>query len=647
MTTLYAGRFTGASDELFRAFNDSLPFDRTLVREDIEGSIAWASALERCGVLTADERARIHGALSEIAALAARDPAALAGADDEDVHSWVERELVSRVGDLGKKLHTGRSRNDQVATDLRLWTLRQLAARREEIDAAIASLVSLAERESGTVLPGFTHLQRAQPILFSHWCLAYAEMLSRDRERFEDAAERANECPLGSGALAGTAYPIDREALAADLGFTAPTANSLDAVSDRDFVVETLSAAALCAVHLSRFAEDLVFYTSAEAGFIELPDAVTSGSSLMPQKKNPDACELIRGKSGRMVGSLVSLLTVLKGLPLAYNKDLQEDKEPLFDAMAHLSMSLRIVPRVLDGLTVNRERSRRAAEGGYSNATELADYLVGKGVPFREAHHQVGRLVRKAIEMQTPLEGMPVEELSALAPRVGQDVYVNLTVDAALGKRAVKGGTAPERVAEGIRHAKRRIAARTGAKTKSGARRTRRAAPASAPVVEFRDAVVEDLNDICRLVDLWADRGENLPRTRDEVLEKITDFGVASVDGQIAGCASLWIYTPQLAEIRSLGINESTHGQGLGSGLVQFFLDKARGLGIPKVFVLTRAPKFFERCGFAQVSINSLPEKILKDCSNCPKNTCCDEVAMVIATGAVVPTTVVAEPHDA
>lgn len=644
MTTLYAGRFTGAADLLFRAFNDSLPFDRTLVREDVEGSIAWAKALERCGVLTAEENERLSAALAEIAAIASREPDVLTSADDEDVHSWVERELVARVGDLGKKLHTGRSRNDQVATDLRLWTLRQLAARREEIDAAITALVALAERESGTVLPGFTHLQRAQPILFSHWCLAYVEMLARDRERFEDAAERASECPLGSGALAGTAYPIDRQALATDLGFSAPTANSLDAVSDRDFVVEAVSAAALCSVHLSRFAEDLIFYASSEAGFVELPDAVTSGSSLMPQKKNPDACELLRGKTGRMVGALVALLTVLKGLPLAYNKDLQEDKEPLFDAMAHLSMSLRMVPRVLDGIVVNRERTRLAAEGGYSNATELADYLVGKGVPFRDAHHQVGRLVRKAIESKQPLEAMSVEELAVLAPRITGDVYVSLTVDSALAKRSSEGGTAPERVAEGIKRAKRKMSTRTKG---AGGRRTRRSSAASAPVVEFRDARMDDIDDLCRLVDLWAERGENLPRNRDDILEKITDFGVATVDGDVAGCASLWIYTPFLAEIRSLGVNESTHGQGLGSGLVQFFLDKARSLGIPKVFVLTRAPKFFERCGFKQVSVNSLPEKILKDCAQCPKNTNCDEIAMVIETGAVVPPAAIAEPHDA
>ncbi|MBX3355595.1 MAG: argininosuccinate lyase [Phycisphaeraceae bacterium] len=643
MTTLYAGRFSGAADDLFRSLNNSLPFDRTLVQEDVEGSIAWARALERCGVLNAEERDRLIAALREVARLAIESPESIEDADDEDVHSWVERELVARVGDLGKKLHTGRSRNDQVATDLRLWTLRQITLRQQELEAAVSSFVALAERERGTVIPGFTHLQRAQPILFSHWCLAYAEMLARDRDRFEDAAERASECPLGSGALAGTAYPIDREALAGDLGFSGPTANSLDAVSDRDFVVEALAAAALCAVHLSRLAEDLIFYTSAEAGFIELPDSVTSGSSLMPQKKNPDACELLRGKTGRMLGSLVSVLTVLKGLPLAYNKDLQEDKEPLFDAMAQLSMSLRIVPRILEGLRVDRERTRRAAEGSYANATELADYLVGKGVPFRDAHHQVGRLVRKAIEQKTPLEALPVEELAELAPRISGDVYVNLTVDAALNKRSVAGGTAPERVAEGIERAKRRLGARRKGAT---VRRTRRGDP-RAPVVEFRDARMEDIDDLCRLVDLWALRGENLPRTRDDILEKITDFGVATVDGAVAGCASLWVYTPQLAEIRSLGVNETTHGQGLGSGLVQFFLEKARSLGIPKVFVLTRAPKFFERCGFRQVSVNSLPEKILKDCSKCPKNTACDEIAMVIETGATIPQAALAEPHDA
>jgi len=634
MSTLYAGRFTGAADALFREFNDSLPFDRSLVLEDIQGSIAWARALERASVIGTEECTNLITALQEIARRAESNPALLADADDEDVHSWVERELVARVGDLGKKLHTGRSRNDQVATDLRLWTLRQLAARRQEIDDAIGSIVSLAERERETVLPGFTHLQRAQPILFSHWCLAYSEMLSRDRERFEDAAERTAECPLGSGALAGTAYPIDRDALAKDLGFRGATANSLDAVSDRDFVVETLAAAALCAVHLSRLAEDLIFYASSEAGFVELPDAVTSGSSLMPQKKNPDACELLRGKTGRMLGGFVSTLMVLKGLPLAYNKDLQEDKEPLFDAMAQLSMCLRIVPRILDGLRVDRERTRRAAEGGYANATELADYLVGKGVPFREAHHQVGRLVRKAIERKEPLEGLSVEELAALAPRVGRDVYVSLTVDSALSKRAVEGGTAPERVAEGIRRAKRRLSGRAAAKT----RRARRDGTRSDAVIEYRDAAMEDMDGICRLVDLWAERGENLPRTRDEILEKITDFGVATVDGRVSGCASLWVYTPQLAEIRSLGVDESTHGKGLGSGLVQFFLEKARGLGIPRVFVLTRAPKFFARCGFKQVSVNSLPEKILKDCAKCPKNANCDEVAMVIETGGTIVT---------
>ncbi|MBL9141907.1 MAG: argininosuccinate lyase, partial [Phycisphaerae bacterium] len=349
-TAIWAGRLEGQADDLFRQFNDSLPFDRTLVREDIEGSIAWSKALARAGILTVAEQQSIQQALGEILEMVVQDPTTLSGADDEDVHSWVERQLVLRVHDLGKKLHTGRSRNDQVATDLRLWTVRQLRARQAELKALMATLVDLAEREKNTAFPGYTHLQHAQPILFAHWCLAYVEMLRRDHDRLSDSVKRVRVSPLGSGALAGTAYPIDRAILAKDLGFRMPSANSLDAVSDRDFVVEALSANTLCALHLSRMAEDLVFYSTSEAGLIELPDAFTSGSSLMPQKKNPDACELIRGKAGRHVGNLVSLLVTIKGLPLAYNKDLQEDKEPLFDSMRQLSMCLRVLVPMLAGI---------------------------------------------------------------------------------------------------------------------------------------------------------------------------------------------------------------------------------------------------------------------------------------------------------
>ncbi len=630
MSVTWAGRFTEEADPLFREFNDSLSFDRTLFRQDIEGSVAWARALGRADVLTASETSQLVTALDEVLRAGESDETLLANATDEDVHSWVERELVARVGSLGKKLHTGRSRNDQVATDLRLWTRSQLAARQAELDDVIRSLLSLADRECATVFPGYTHLQRAQPILFAHWCMAYVQMLSRDRSRFADAARRANQCPLGSGALAGTAYAIDRVALARDLGFAAPTANSLDAVSDRDFVVESLAASALASVHLSRLAEDLIFYSTGEAGLIELSDSVTSGSSLMPQKKNPDALELIRGKSGRQIANLVGILTVLKGLPLAYNKDLQEDKEPLFDAMKHLSLSLRMIPAVLDGLIVHRERARAAAGGGYSNATELADYLVGQGIPFREAHHSAGRLVRAAILESKPLEELTVGQMQAVEPRIGADVFVALTVDSAVAKRNVLGGTARGQVVASVESAREQVAPKHSS-------RDQNTEEASQGELAFtiREAHINDLDAICAIVEHWARQGEHLPRSRDEILESLSEFAVAVRGDRVVGCGSLWIYTPQVAEIRSLGVAPGQKGGGLGTSLTRYFVDWAGDLGIPKVFVLTRVPEFFGRCGFKSVSVSTLPEKVLKDCANCPRNNACDEVAMTIDTGAL------------
>ncbi len=628
MTTLWAGRASGEVDPLFKQFNDSLPFDRVLVRQDIEGSVAWARALHRAKVISATELDRLELGLESVLQHVESTPSAIETANDEDVHSFVERELVARVGDLGKKLHTGRSRNDQVATDLRLWTLAQIEERRIEVEGVIDALLRLADRERETVFPGYTHLQRAQPLLFAHWCLAYVEKLSRDSDRLSDAARRTAVCPLGSGALAGTAYPIDRVQLADSLGFTSASANSLDAVSDRDFVVETMSACTLCAVHLSRFAEDVIFYASAEAGFIELSDAVTSGSSLMPQKKNPDALELIRGKTGRQIGNLVAILTVLKGLPLAYNKDQQEDKEPLFDCMAQLSLCLRVAVVVLDGMVIQRERCRAAALGGYSNATELADYLVTKGIPFRDAHHIAGRLVREAIGERKPLEGLTVEQMATIEPRISSDVYTALTVDSALAKRDVAGGTAPDRVAELIGLRKARLGHRRVRTPQGG--------------VTIRKANMTDLDGIVSLVAHWSQHGENLPRSRDEIMECIHEFGVATLSEgagtRVVGCGSLWVYTPQLAEIRSLGIDPAMLGHGMGRKLVQYFVDWASKLGLQKVFVLTRTPSFFERCGFRQVSVNSLPEKVLKDCAACPKKEQCDEVAMVLELAPNTPT---------
>lgn len=455
---MWGGRFEGQSDPLFRALNDSLPFDHRLVRHDIAGSIAWARALVGAGVLTASEAEQLTNALGAVGAMAASNPRAVAEAGDEDVHSWVEARLVEKVGALGKKLHTGRSRNDQVATDLRLFMREECLARVAEIRRAQEALLAAAERYPGAAFPGYTHLQPAQPVLFAHWCLAHFEALERDAERFKAARARAGLCPLGSGALTGTTFAVDREAIAKALGFDGPTRNSLDAVSDRDFVVDTLHAAALCAVHLSRFAEDLIIYSTAEFGLVTLSDAVTSGSSLMPQKKNPDALELLRGKSGRITGALVALLTTLKGLPLAYNKDLQEDKEPLFDALHHLSLSLRVTPIVLDGLTLHTVACARAAGAGYSNATELADYLVRINMPFRDAHEVAGRIVRFALEKNQPLEALTLAELQRFAPAIRADIHEALTTQATLARRNVVGGTAPGRVQAAVSSARLRLA---------------------------------------------------------------------------------------------------------------------------------------------------------------------------------------------
>ncbi len=615
MTSMWGGRFDRPGDPAFRAINASLPVDRRLVQEDVEGSIAWAEALRGAGVLEPQEAARLVEALREIGRQARAAPESLRDAPEEDVHTWVEARLIERTGDLGRKLHTGRSRNDQVATDLRLWLRRQAAQRRREILDAQDALLRLAERNRDTVIPGYTHLQPAQPVLFAHWCLAYVEMLQRDDERLAAAASRAALCPLGSGALAGTTYPVDREALARALRFAGPTANSLDAVSDRDFAAETVFAAALCSVHLSRLAEDVIFYGSAEAGFVELDDSTSSGSSLLPQKKNPDALELLRGKAGRLLGDLVALGTTLKGLPLAYNKDLQEDKVPLFDAMDTLSACLKVLPPVLDGLTVRADRCREAALRGHANATDLADYLVARGVPFREAHERAGRLVRLALERGCGLEELPLEPMQAVAPQVGPEVRDWLRLERVLERRDCFGGTAPARVEEGLRRARARLEA---------ARRE-----AGEPAGEVRRARIDDVDAICRIVDYWAQRGENLPRPRQQVIEAIADFGVAETDGRIVGCGSLYVYTSTLAEIRSLGVDPDCHGGGIGTKLVRYFIDCAQTLRIGQVFVLTRAPGFFEKLGFRVEPIASFPEKVWKDCVTCTRRECCDETPMV------------------
>jgi len=446
---LWGGRFTGDTDTGFAEFNRSFGFDRRLFAADVQASVAHCHGLSGAGVLTDDEAAKIVDALQAIGARV-DDPVYFDEVPAEDVHSFVEARLVELIGETGRKLHTGRSRNDQVATDLRLWLRGEIDRLNSVITTTQTALLDLATANSDAVLPGYTHLQRAQPVLFAHWCLAYFEMLSRDRERLADTRRRTNVLPLGSAALAGTSYPIDREAVARELGFDAVSRNSLDAVSDRDFVIDFLSACSLVMVHLSRLAEDIIIYATAEFGFFELGDAVATGSSLMPQKKNPDAMELVRGKAGRVFGHLQALLVTLKGLPLAYNKDMQEDKEAVFDAADTVSACLEVTATLLSNVSFNHERARAASSEGYMNATELADYLVRKGMPFREAHDAVGRIVLLAMGKRVELKDLTLDDMRLISSLIEADVFESLTLEQTLATKSQAGGTSRDRVAESL-----------------------------------------------------------------------------------------------------------------------------------------------------------------------------------------------------
>ncbi|ELE7135149.1 argininosuccinate lyase [Vibrio harveyi] len=609
---LWGGRFTQAADTRFKDFNDSLRFDYRLAEQDIVGSIAWSKALLSVDVLSADEQQKLELALNELKLEVMEDPHQILRSDAEDIHSWVEQQLINKVGDLGKKLHTGRSRNDQVATDLKLWCRQQGQQLLIALDRLQTQMVGVAMQHQGTVLPGYTHLQRAQPVTFAHWCLAYVEMFERDYSRLNDALKRLDTCPLGSGALAGTAYPIDREELAHNLGFHRATRNSLDSVSDRDHVMELMSVASISMLHLSRLAEDMIFYNSGESNFIELADTVTSGSSLMPQKKNPDALELIRGKTGRVYGALAGMMMTVKALPLAYNKDMQEDKEGLFDALDTWNDCMEMAALCFDGIKVNGERTLEAAKQGYANSTELADYLVAKGIPFREAHHIVGVAVVGAIAKGCALEELSIEELKSFSEVIEADVYDILTIDSCLEKRCALGGVSPQQVAYAVDQADKRLSQR------------------DTSAVKVRPARLTDIETLEGMVAYWANMGENLPRSRNELVRDIGSFAVAEHHGEVTGCASLYVYDSGLAEIRSLGIEAGWQGQGQGSAIVNYLVEKARQMAIKKVFVLTRTPEFFMKQSFLPTSKSLLPEKVLKDCDQCPRQHACDEVALEI-----------------
>jgi len=438
---LWAGRFQKETDFLVNDFNSSILFDSRMYKEDIEGSIAHAKMLGKQGIVSPEESEKIVGALREILADIESGKVQFS-VQNEDIHMNVETLLTERIGDAGKRLHTARSRNDQVALDLRMYLKKEIAEIKRLVLELQKTLLKRAKENTDTVMPGYTHLQRAQPTTLSHYLMAWAQMLKRDVGRLEDCGERMDYMPLGSGALAATTYPIDRQFVAEELGFAHITENSIDGVSDRDFAVELLSALSILMMHLSRYSEEIILWCSWEFKFAELDDAYSTGSSIMPQKKNPDVAELVRGKTGRVYGSLMALLTVMKGLPLAYNKDMQEDKEPVFDAVDTVKQCLEVFTAMFDTMTFKPKNMRKAALKGFINATDCADYLVKKGIPFRDAYRIVGRLVSMCIKLDEDLEGLTLKDFRAISDAFSDDVYQALTLSTCVAGRNVPGGPA-------------------------------------------------------------------------------------------------------------------------------------------------------------------------------------------------------------
>ena len=450
---MWAGRFQKETDALVNDFNSSISFDAKMYKEDITGSMAHAAMLGKQGIIEESEAEAIIAGLKQILADVEAGEVEFT-ADMEDIHMNVEALLTQRIGATGKRLHTARSRNDQVAVDFRLFVKNKIPGIITMLVELEKVLVKKAEENLDTVMSGYTHLQRAQPVTLGHYMMAYANMFRRDITRFEDCMERMDECPLGAGALATSTYPVDRWATATALGFAKPTENSLDSVSDRDFALEFLSACSIMMMHLSRFSEELILWCSWEFKFIELDDAYSTGSSIMPQKKNPDVAELVRGKTGRVYGSLITLLTVMKGLPLAYNKDMQEDKEPVFDTIDTVEMCLPVFTAMLDTMTVRKDNMKKAASGGFINATDCADYLVKKGLPFREAYMIVGKLVHLCIEKGETLDSLPLADFNTISDLFTEDVYQALELKTCVGGRKVMGGPAQEEVTRQINYIK-------------------------------------------------------------------------------------------------------------------------------------------------------------------------------------------------
>ena len=445
MAQLWGGRFTKETDQLVYNFNASISFDQKFFREDIEGSIAHVVMMEKQNILTLEEKDSIVKGLTQIKDEVLNGTLTFDGGY-EDVHSFCEAKLIEKIGEAGKKMHTGRSRNDQVALDMRLYVREQVLIVDEELKELLNVLLRIMEENTETYMPGFTHLQKAQPITLAHHFGAYFEMFKRDRSRMHDIYKRMNYCPLGSGALAGTTYPLDREYVASLLGFEGPTLNSMDSVSDRDYCIEFLSALSTVMMHLSRFCEEVIIWNSNEYGFVEMDDAYSTGSSIMPQKKNPDIAELVRGKTGRVYGALMSMLTTMKGIPLAYNKDMQEDKEMTFDAIDTVKDCIMLFTGMVDTMRFNKKNMEESAKLGFTNATDAADYLVNKGMPFRDAHSVIGRLVLFCIEKNCAIDDLTIEELQSISDVFDTDIYDAISLKTCVEKRLTTGAPGPEQM---------------------------------------------------------------------------------------------------------------------------------------------------------------------------------------------------------
>jgi argininosuccinate lyase len=645
---VWRGRIAGELHPTAQKLNDSLPFDRRLWPEELALTRAYSAALVECGVMTQADARALEQACDALASGLESGAVKLAG---EDVHSAVEAELAKRCGEPARRLHTGRSRNDQVATLLRMRVMSLCDEAVEDLRALERALVAQARAAGDQAVAAYTHLQPAQPVLLAHVWLAHVEAFERDEERFLTAREAADRMPLGAGAVAGTPLQYDRVALASRLGFSRLAANSLDAVGDRDFAVEYLNAGAMLGVHLSRLAEDLVLWCSPGFGWFTPPDGYSTGSSLLPQKRNPDLFELARGKSGRLLANAQRLAVVLKGLPSSYQKDLQEDKEALFDTADTIDALLAALPLAIAALKPRPERMSATLTPDLL-AVELADSLVAEGMPFRDAHAAVGRLWAEAERRGVSPAVIPLEDRLAIEAHFTDERLAALSVDAALARRSHAPGAGPDSVALQLRRAEARLGLGVGDEeavaAPSSAAATRPAPRSAAPSAPDRDEFIRedgillrraglaDIPGIAGIMAGYVAQGVLLPRPVSELYQCVREFHVAErpgangATGEILACAALRLLWNDLGEVRSLAVREDMHGRGLGKALVERVLDDAKALALPRVIALTRDLPFFERCGFTVHSRESLPRKVWTDCVRCPRRHACDEVAVVL-----------------